>query len=298
MPVDMFLMYDRSQSMADPAGSGTRWDAARTAVGAFVSDPKATGVGVGIQFFPLGGVAPDSCTAPYSTADVPITLLPGAAKGILDAIDRNAPIAFTPTGPALAGAIAHMKAWAPAHPGRAPVVVLVTDGFPTECEPRQVADIAAIAKAAFETDPPVRTHVVGFGDGLGILSQIAEAGGGELFLMDENNDVTAQFVDAMLSVAGMPLRCEFLLPAPPTPTETLDPDLIQVIYTSSATNVREQVPKLNQLGDCQLNGGKGWYYDDNLNPTKISVCDGTCDAFRAGIASIGYGCSAVRGRVE
>jgi len=298
MPVDMFLMYDQSQSMTDPVGGSTRWDAARAAMSAFLNDSKASGVGVGIQFFPLGGVAPGSCTAPYSTADVPITLLPGAAQGIVDAINRKGPSAFTPTGPALEGAISHMKAWAPAHPGRAPVVVLVTDGFPTECEPRQMADIAAMAKSAFETDPPVRTYVVGFGDGLGNLSQIAKAGGGEVFLMDEGADVAAQFVNAMLSIASTPLQCEFDIPKIDSSTEEINPGLVQVTYTPNATKVREEVPKLNQLGDCLLNSGKGWYYDDIQKPTKIYVCDGTCDAFRAGIVSIGYGCSPIPGVVQ
>src|SRR5205085_1586962 len=106
--------------------------------------------------------------------------------------------------------INHMKEWGPAHPGRAPVVVLVTDGFPTECEPHDITDIAAIAQTAFNTDPKVRTFVVGFnlGPGGSNIAALAEAGGtGKPFLIDKG-DIGAQFVDAMLSISSTTLQCK------------------------------------------------------------------------------------------
>jgi hypothetical protein len=78
----------------------------------------------------------------------------------------------------LRGAIAHMKAWAPAHPGRRPGVVLVTDGFPTECDPQDITDIASIAAEGADNEPVVRTYVIGLNLGLGAakLDELARAG--------------------------------------------------------------------------------------------------------------------------
>jgi len=61
--VDMYVMLDRSGSMLGMTGSGeTKWDAIRSALTAFVQDPASDGLGVGLQYFPIGedGV-PEQC---------------------------------------------------------------------------------------------------------------------------------------------------------------------------------------------------------------------------------------------
>ena len=61
--VDMYVMLDRSGSMLEDTGAGaTKWDAVRAALTAFVGDPASVGLGVGLQYFPLGtpGV-PETC---------------------------------------------------------------------------------------------------------------------------------------------------------------------------------------------------------------------------------------------
>ncbi len=63
--VDMYIMLDRSDSMREVTGAGpTKWDAIRAALSSFVSDPQSDGLGVGLQYFPLGAAGiPDSCMA-------------------------------------------------------------------------------------------------------------------------------------------------------------------------------------------------------------------------------------------
>ncbi len=64
-PVDMYIMLDRSGSMTELTGAGpSKWDAVRDALSQFVNDPRSAGLGVGLQYFPLGqpGV-PESCTS-------------------------------------------------------------------------------------------------------------------------------------------------------------------------------------------------------------------------------------------
>jgi hypothetical protein len=306
-PVDMYIMFGQSSSMADPIPSSNPsiswWQAAQQGVTDFVNDPRAAGLqvdlpvtAVGIQFFPLNGVAPQSCTADYKTPEVEIGLLPGNAKAVAGAILKHQPTAFTPTAPALQGAINHMKEWSPNHPGRAPVVVLVTNGFPTECDPQDIIDIASIAQNALNTVPSVRTFVVGFnlGPGGSNLDALAEAGGtGKPFLIDEG-DIGAQFVDAMLSISNATRQCMFDVPTPPTGT-TLDAGTLGVTYTPSATGVEAQVPKLNGLGDCDLNMGTGWFFDSPTAPSKILLCPGTCAKLAAGVAKVVTGCLPLAG---
>ncbi|HEX7669937.1 MAG TPA: vWA domain-containing protein, partial [Polyangiaceae bacterium] len=260
----------------------------------FVNNGRANGLNVGLQFFPLAGVAPASCTAPYATPEVELGLLPANAAALTASIQKHSPTALTPTAPALQGAINHMKAWAPGHPGRAPVVVFVTDGFPTECDPQQIPDIAALAKTAYETDPKVRTFVVGFNLGQAgqNLNQLAKAGGTNKAFLIDKGDIGAAFVNAMLSIANQPLSCALDIPKPMVPGMTLDPTLVDVRYTPSATGVTEHVQKLNNLGECDAAiGGQGWYYDSPAMPTKILVCPGTCAGFAAGVVETINGCS-------
>jgi hypothetical protein len=215
-------------------------------------------------------------------------------------IQTHSPSSFTPTAPALKGAIDHMKAWAPSHPGRAPVVVLVTDGFPTTCASptdvdngAPVSELVSLAKAAFETEPKVRTVVVGLNSqqGLGNLDQVANAGGShQAFLIDGGN-ISDAFANAMLSIVSTPVQCSFDLPKSSDPKVALDAALFNVSYTPSATGVAEPVAKLNNLGDCPINQNQGWYYDSPEAPTKIFVCPGTCSRFPEGSVELLYGCA-------
>ena len=54
LPLDLYLMLDASYSMLDPTQSGvSKWDAVRTAIRGFMTDPRSVGLGLGLQFFPL-----------------------------------------------------------------------------------------------------------------------------------------------------------------------------------------------------------------------------------------------------
>jgi hypothetical protein len=301
MPIDMYLMFDQSSSMGDPlAGSSppsSWWQAAQKGVTSFVKDPRADGsrpgyapMSVGIQFFPLDGQEPQSCMADYQTPEVELGLLPGNAGAVAAAVQKHQPTSFTPTAAALNGAIAHMKEWARAHPYHAPVVVLVTDGFPTECEPRDLTDIAQIAKSALTVEPKVRTAVVGFNlPGGENLNEIAAAGGTNKAFLINGGDVASQFVDAMLNISFPSEVCTFSVPTPPQ-GQVLDVSQVVVTYTSSATMVEVPVPRLNGLGDCGLNMDEGWFYDSPMTPTQIDLCPGTCANVPRGSLRVSTGC--------
>ena len=65
IPFDMYVMMDKSGSMAQKTAQGvSKWAAVQQAFDAFVKDPASSGIGLGIQFFPklVPGV-PSSCTS-------------------------------------------------------------------------------------------------------------------------------------------------------------------------------------------------------------------------------------------
>jgi hypothetical protein len=315
LPVDMYIMFDQSSSMNDqrPDGSGTWWTAAQAGVTSFVGSSRASGMGVGLQYFPLSGNTPGcslksgigDCCSPgtYQTPEVDVGLLPANAAALTASIQKHQPTAFTPTSAALQGAIDYMKAWAPNHLGRAPVVVLVTDGFPTECAPQDLStgvdtqDLVTQVTTAVQTEPKVRTFVVGINlsQGKQNLDRIAKAGGtAKAFLIDAGN-ISDAFTNAMLSIANTPLDCALDIPKPTMAGMVIDPDLVDVRYTPSATGVTDHVQKLNNAGDCDASGGFGWYYDSPAMPTKILVCPGTCASFAAGSIETVNGCKPTDG---
>jgi hypothetical protein len=299
--VDMYIMFDQSSSMGDPVSGASPptswWQAAQGAVTSFVNDPRATaaGLAVGIQYFPLGGQEPQSCQADYKTPEVEIAPLPGNAAAIVASLKAHQPSAFTPTSAALAGALAHMKAWAPAHPGRVPVVVFVTDGFPTECEPRDITDISQLAKTAFETQPKVRTFVVGFnfGPGGANLNELAVAGGTNAPFLIDRGDVGTQFVSAMLGITSTRLACEFDVKVPAG--IPLGGNQVVVTFTPVATMVETVIPRLNGLGDCSVHANNGWFFDSPTKPTHVELCPGTCGRLAAGKLKVTVGCQTMPG---
>jgi hypothetical protein len=65
IPLDLYLMIDTSGSMTENTSGGqTKWTAVRNALNSFLGSTEATGLGVGIQYFPIKKPnVPDTCTA-------------------------------------------------------------------------------------------------------------------------------------------------------------------------------------------------------------------------------------------
>jgi hypothetical protein len=312
LPVDMFIMLDQSVSMNDSLQGDdvSMWEGTSAALSAFVNHPAAAGLGVGIQYFGL----PDACNVDaYATPDVPVGRLPGVAPAIVSSINAHYPSTLTPMAPALEGALRYMQSWAVANPERASVVVLATDGFPTQCgvscttdadceaggtcddegmcTPNSIAEIAKLAERYATADPPVRTFVVGIGAALANLGAIARGGGtGDAFFI-ESGSVENALVQAMLSIAAAPMDCDFAFPTEaPDPSLVIDKNQVDVVYIPRATGIEERIPRITSQSGCVPANGVGWYYDNNEDPSWIHVCPQVCERFAAGIVSIRVGC--------
>ena len=293
VPVDVFVIMDRSQSMglAVKGSNMTRWDALHAAVQSFTRNPDAASIRAGIGFFSLSGGADDALdcnSGGYATPSVPIGLISEVGTDLAAAMDRITPGGLTPTVPALEGAISYARSWAQANPGRATTVVLVTDGFPTQCD-NAPEHISAAAQSGYESPEHIRTFVIGVGDVAKFnLDNYARAGGSKSAYLTDAGDVTTTFVDALNNITNRALACEYQLPPPPDGMK-LDTTKVQVVY-SPASGAPEEVPSISSFSACAKNPNGGWYYDNADSPSKITVCPCTCARLQAGRVDVRLGC--------
>lgn len=316
VPIDMYFLVDSSGSMAEQVSGGSKWDVVSSALTAFLNDPRNTGTGAGIGYFPsapqnscMPGQAGcwcipiinvcfstegGSCTvSDYSKPAVPL-VLPAQLSAVVSDIAGHRVNGGTPTRPALDGALQYLSQWATQHPERKPVLVLATDGEPSGCDtntPQDVADVAALALAGPQA---IRTFVIGVGSSLVSLNLVAQAGGTDhAFLVDTGGDVAKEFADALDQIRGAVSSCDFSIPRASSEGEAIDPSKVNVSYTASGSSSPTRVPQtfMGDASNCDSTGG--WYYDNPTSPTAIKLCDATCRSLSGSSIQVEFGCDTV-----
>src|SRR5207247_98620 len=152
-----------------------------------------------------------------------------------------------------------------------------TDGQPNDCN-SNVTNVSAAARTAAAAIPPIKTFVIGIGN-TGNLNDIANAGGTGQALIVNSASAGQDFLDAMNAIRGAALTCEFTIPTPRN-GETLDPNLVNVVFTPKTGTGGTIFYKVSDASACDPTLG-GWYYDDNSNPTRILLCDSSCNTIKA-----------------
>lgn len=318
VPLDIYVLFDRSGSMNENVTGGTKWDLIKGALQSFVQNPASSGISVGIGYFPMtlpgvplfccidtdcgnygpcaGGTAPiGGCTHPFGACakadacqgsayvpDVPIAILPGVGTAIVNSLNAQNTGSGTPTYPALEGSYPYVKNWATAHPNEKTILVLATDGDPSVgCANNTVPLIASnLVAPALAGNPSIMTFVIGVGSSLTSLNQIAAAGGtGQAFIVDTAADPAGQFLAAMKAIeTSVLLGCQYAVPAPTT--GPFDPNKVNVQYTPNGSTAIS-LGKVGNAGQCTPTSG-GWYYDNPSAPTQIILCDSSCTAINGG----------------
>ncbi len=247
--------------------------------------------------FPYSCVNQTRCeVSEYATPAVAISSDAARSAILIQSLRSQIPNGLTPTGPALRGALEHAQTWAEQNPARQVVTVLATDGFPTECTPLEIPDIAQIASTAYGAARPVRTFVIGvFGsgdlgaDGQERLDTLARAGGTErAIVVNTGGNVAENFLNALNLIRDTAVSCEFKLDA----SAGLDYGRVNLQVSDANSTARD----LFNVGDLSACGAdEGWYYvrDDAGNPLQINVCPSTCATFMAGgiRADLQIGCA-------
>ena len=274
-PVNMFITVDKSGSM------WSRWTPTRKAFNAFFKDKNSAGMSVGLEFWPMSscgyscnssGVA--ACAKPY----VPFgKLLASYAptdkheKALTDAFNKTSPGGGTPGLVALKGAESWASSYTKTHPNEQQVVIFVTDGYPNTCGGSHGPFVTA-AKDAYD-NYGVLTYGIGIvGASTSLLNKVAAAGGTTKgMFIDSNNQIEQKLIQAMQKIKGDTVSCDFILPKS---NVKYDPEDAEVTYTPSKGGSPIPIAEVAGAGSC----GKGWYFDDKNNPTKIILCPLTCTA--------------------
>ncbi len=235
--------------------------------------------------------------ADYQLPAVEFLTLPDTAGTLTASIAAQMPAGATPTRPALRGAIAHAREWAASHIGHSVVVVLATDGLPTDCtggrgvfgadSPSALQDTIAAATEGFvpavSTSASVQTFVIGvFAEtdttAQANLDQIATAGGSDKAHVITGGNVQADFLTALNDIRAARLACEYQIP-PPKPGSTLDFNLVNVQLTNQGVT-----QSLYYVAPDMCTGADDeWHYDVEPTkgvPTKLVACPKTCERLK------------------
>lgn len=303
VPTDLLVLLDQSGSMTL---DGNRWDPTSTALKGFFANPQFGGLGVGLQYFPLGATTtedPAICqVANYVMPGVPIAALPGNSAALVASIDSHHFTAAegddaahwgTPTRPAVEGALQHLTSYQATNPDRRLYLLLATDGLPSKlCPGNDIDGIALVLAAAAAQVPPIQTFVIGIGE-IARLNTLAVAGGTghPAFIVDALGTATQeQFSAALEAIRHTALPCEFTIPAPST--GRIDPGQVNVDFTDAAG--KKTFPNVKGATACAA-GEATWYYDTEVAPTQVIMCPTACDMLKAGNAKIDivFGCKTV-----
>jgi hypothetical protein len=273
----------------------------------------------------------DRCDAAYyATPDVAVGNLDGTTGGqaamLNTALTAKMPAGYTPTGPALGGALMFARQRIGSMPTHRVAVVLVTDGlpggflgsagtgFPTaECAPNSITPqgsdpgIAPLLSGAMGAGgtPPVPTFVIGVfapatkATAQPILDMMAKAGqnsqSATAVIIDTGQDVATALQNALKAVQSKAIACEYKLP-----TGGVDFKKVNVSFTSGSggeTTVGHAPIDGTTGAGCDARGG--WYYDKDPatgTPTKITACPASCSMFQTdlnGHVDVVLGCPTI-----
>ncbi len=281
-PLAMYLLVDQSNSMTDMQD---KWTPVASALKAFVSDPVSAGIKVAVGYFPFSSLdVTVKCTvSQYAAPDVAMGLLPDNSAAVVASLDAKVfPVGMradergsTPTRPAFEGAASYLTGWLQQNPDHVGVMVLATDGEPTQCTTNLAQDVVnAIGKVAMGT-PPVQTFVIGIGS-VGNLANFAQAGGtGHApFIVDGTGANTqAEFLAAMQTIRGAALPCIYTLPT--SANGRPDPNKVNVDYEAGSGAASVGLVRVADKNAC-TGSPNSWYYDNPSNPTSVVLCPDTC----------------------
>ena len=284
-PTYLFVAFDVSGSM----GKGDKpwhdrslkWEPVVAATSAFLEAPSSSGFAAALTFFPAAGGDDARCKPEsYRTPDVPVTALPSPVfRAAMEAIGKSEWRGGTPTLYALQGVFDQVEQARKTKPGRY-VVLLVTDGYPQDCDDDSIDSVAQLVKQHAAETP---TYVIGVTnppvedapDVTSNLTQVAEAGGTtRAYLIDTGDpqQTVKEFTSTVDMIRGATVSCQVTIPAAPA-GRTFDKQKVSVRYGAGSNAVA-----LTYDAACARE--QSWRYDDAKSPREIVLCPKSCEALQ------------------
>jgi hypothetical protein len=233
----------------------------------------------------LDPFATDCDPATYAMPAVDLAPLPDNALPLVDSLlAQPIPLPIggepytldTPTNAAIAGAVQRLRTWKLENPTATAAILLVTDGepFSNTCG-SDLDSTTAEAERALAGGFP--TFVLGVGESLDALEQIALAGGTSgAYLAEDEPHAVLEKLDA-IRVRALP--CVLPLSEIDRPYDLGE---LNVRFEPPGAESRF-IPRVASDRECASDGGVqgGWYYDDPSSPVEVRLCEATCRAVRA-----------------
>jgi hypothetical protein len=285
-PVDLFLLFDRSASM----NFKSKWGAATSALTKFFQSPSSAGLHVALRFFPDDGC--DNVTCDANACGQPLVplgqLLASSAPtdaqelALVNVSSTKMPAATeinggggTPLSAALTGA----ESWATTLHGQKPAdrvaVILVSDAEANGCNEDQASIDKVVAQAQAAGVDTFAVGLSGYFESR--MEAIAQAGGtGKAFFIGKT-DVELDLLTALQAVQQKQVSCDLAMPQP-SAGNTIDPMLVNVDYSPDG-GAPALLGQVADAAGCGASGG--WYYNDPVTPTQITLCPSTCSTIQA-----------------
>jgi hypothetical protein len=280
--LDLYLVVDINISLPLTGA----WELMTNGLLDYVSDERAAGTGVGVDFFGvLPPVSGDDCeAASFAPPAVAVAELPGNTVAIRTSVRRLIPLQGSPMLPALEGALEYTRERAAAFATEAEqAVVLITDGFVDLACGSDVRSVSQVAGAEMRRFPAVPTYVIALdvpslADLLDPLQRfepldaIAREGGTTRARRIDIEDPSSALVADLLDIQRDAEPCAYPIPeelsgAP----EALRLDLEQGGPGEAAV----ALARVDTSSDC----GDGYYFDDERSEAKL--CASTCELVKA-----------------
>jgi hypothetical protein len=303
-PVYLLFVLDGSGSM----NQDNKWSAVVPALKSIFTQMASTGdtgIGAGLVVFSDTN-DPTTGSGPYpSSADVSVALVDAAHLGALDMRLGGMPQSGTPTHAALTGGYGELEAYAaaaPLQPGGKKVLVLITDGVPTDdCASVPILNnyvtnpcIVQAGKEVAQTPPqgPIQTFVIGVGTfsalsffGVGgidptFLGNLAHAGGTGASNCNPSettstSDLCYFEVDPSTAPTASGLQQKF-----ETALNAIRGQVVSCTYPLQGSQLSKVDPTLVNVevdGKTILQDPmNGWTYDNPKTPTQILLHGAAC----------------------
>jgi hypothetical protein len=290
VPLDMYIMLDRSGSMGSDCNIGStttsKWCYSVNALYNFFNAPTSAGMGVALQYFPISGYQCGGNGGACATPAVALGLLPGNLAALQSSLNTTTSSGSnTPTEAGIRGLVNYTAN--NVQPGRTMIGILITDGAPNGCNetPTYLRDLLGAHLAA----TGIETFVIGMtGANFTTLETIATGGGAPSHTnycgsappchhYSVGNGDPLAFQAVLQAIQNVAIGCQYQLPA--SDAGLIDPNKVVVEYSPGGAPPPQQLQRVNDATACGPQGG--WYYDNNTNPTTITLCPATCTVVSA-----------------
>jgi hypothetical protein len=300
-PVYLLFVLDGSGSMKQQ----NKWTAvvpALTDIFSQMASTADTGVGAGLIVF-SDTMDSTAGAGPYpASADVPVAYVSAAQNSALAARLSGQPASGTPTQTAMTGGYTELENLAPKAPlptGGKKVLVLITDGAPTDgCSILSSVNsytsnpcVTMATQKLMEAGPkgPIETFVIGVGQfpstialtfDPSFLGYVAQAGGtGPMGCNPSENSMTNDLcyfeIDPSKSATAMQLQQQF-----ETALNTIRGEVVSCTFPIQSSNLGSIDPmKVNvEVGGKTIlqDAKNGWTYDNPTTPTQIILHGAAC----------------------